>query len=78
MPIFFGGGIFDYIKLEKAFMGFISFCVILSAVYIFNDLYDIEKDRKHPTKKSRPLASGKISKRSAIIMLLFCIICAIA
>lgn len=41
--------------------GFALFCLISSAVYIFNDLADIEADRQHPEKKNRPLPSGKLS-----------------
>ncbi len=41
------------------------FSLIASAVYIFNDLADLESDRQHPTKKLRPIASGKLSIRAA-------------
>ncbi len=45
--------------------GFALFCLISSAVYIFNDLADLEADRQHPQKKQRPLPSGKLPTRAA-------------
>lgn len=46
---------------------FCAFSAVASSVYIFNDLIDVESDRKHPTKRKRPLASGAVSIKSAII-----------
>jgi len=46
---------------------FILFCLASSLVYVINDLSDIETDRMHPEKRLRPLASGQLSKRTAII-----------
>lgn len=74
VPIFFGGTFFVPQKLGAAFGGFISFCLISSAVYILNDMCDYEKDRKHPVKCNRPLASGKISFIAAGIYLAVCLI----
>ena len=47
--------------------GFALFCLISSAVYIFNDLADVEADREHPEKKHRPIASGKLPVSAAWI-----------
>jgi 4-hydroxybenzoate polyprenyltransferase len=46
---------------------FVLFCAISSAVYIVNDLVDIQKDRQHPSKRSRPLASGALNPRLALV-----------
>lgn len=48
-----------------AFYAFLCFCITSSAVYIFNDICDMEKDRNHPRKKERPLAAEIISRREA-------------
>jgi 4-hydroxybenzoate polyprenyltransferase len=45
----------------------ISFCFVSSAVYVFNDLLDRDLDAKHPIKKSRPIAAGRVSKGSAVV-----------
>jgi 4-hydroxybenzoate polyprenyltransferase len=46
---------------------FVAFCLLSSAVYVFNDIVDLEQDRRHPKKCLRPLAAGKVSRTSAII-----------
>jgi 4-hydroxybenzoate polyprenyltransferase len=48
-------------SLILAGLSFVAFCAMASAVYVFNDIIDVESDRQHPVKKSRPLASGAIS-----------------
>tara|TARA_B100001250_G_scaffold224025_1_gene192115 strand:+ start:1180 stop:2040 length:861 start_codon:yes stop_codon:yes gene_type:complete len=49
---------------------FIGFSFLVSSTYIFNDLIDVESDRNHPVKKNRPLASGEITKETAIMLML--------
>lgn len=65
VPCFFAEEIFNLNMMLDAFEGFVIFSITASAVYIINDLFDIEKDRLHPTKKLRPLASGLVSCKKA-------------
>jgi decaprenyl-phosphate phosphoribosyltransferase len=69
LPLFFGIKITQPDLFLKATLCFALFSLMASAVYIFNDLKDIKEDRAHPKKKSRPLASGRISKSSALIIM---------
>jgi 4-hydroxybenzoate polyprenyltransferase len=56
--------------LTNTFLAALLFCLASSATYIVNDIYDVELDRQHPRKsKSRPLASGIVSKNSALVLL---------
>lgn len=70
MPLFFGGKIINVDLLRNAILGFIAFSWTASFVYVFNDLKDIEEDKKHPKKKSRPIASGEISQKEASMLLI--------
>ncbi len=67
-PLFFSGQFAEQNKLLNSTIGFLLFCITASSIYILNDIIDVEKDRLHPEKKSRPLASGAISKSSARIL----------
>jgi len=59
-PLIFEGAFFVPEKLYLIILGFIIFSVVTSAIYIINDVIDIEKDRAHPYKKRRAIAAGKI------------------
>ena len=48
-------------NLVLALVAFVSFCFAASGIYIWNDLLDVEADRRHPTKRTRPIASGQLS-----------------
>lgn len=75
------GQFFEGEKLTNGIIAFISFCLVSSAVYIINDIRDVEKDRLHPTKCNRPIASGIISVKSAwglaFVLLGIAIVCCI-
>jgi 4-hydroxybenzoate polyprenyltransferase len=58
-PIF--GGAWSLDLLAHALLLFVAFSLMASSVYVFNDIVDVEADRAHPTKRLRPIASGKIS-----------------
>ena len=58
---------FQFSKLIflNSIYGFISFCLISSAIYLFNDIRDISRDKLHPHKRFRPIARGELSKSFA-------------
>ncbi len=70
MPLFFHGEIFNQSLFLKSFWAFFGFSLLASAIYIFNDLRDLEEDRLHPEKQFRAIASGKISEKAAQIIAL--------
>jgi 4-hydroxybenzoate polyprenyltransferase len=58
--LLFDKKVFDWPSVFRAGGAFALFCLVASGVYLVNDLLDIERDRQHPTKKNRPLASGRL------------------
>lgn len=69
VPLLFSQHFFHKDYLLTVLSGAFLFSLVTSIVYIINDIIDIEADRAHPTKKNRPLASGKISVKKALLVL---------
>jgi 4-hydroxybenzoate polyprenyltransferase len=72
----FAQRLFNLIAFERTLLAFITFCLASSSIYLLNDLIDIEKDRLHPVKRKRPLASGRLPATWAVVgigmLLLMC------
>lgn len=62
------GQLFDLSKLTAGIAGFVAFCMVSSVVYIINDIRDVEKDRRHPTKCRRPIAAGTVPVKGAWVL----------
>jgi decaprenyl-phosphate phosphoribosyltransferase len=67
-PLFFAKDLFEPRLLFRALGSVSVFCVLAGAVYTINDIADAEADRKHPLKRFRPIASGRISVSSARVL----------
>jgi len=64
-PLIFAAKLLDVPSLILGIAAFAVFCLVSSGVYAFNDVFDREQDRNHPTKKNRPVASGEIGVLTA-------------
>ncbi len=71
----FAQKLFVLASFERATLAFAAFCMASSAIYLLNDLFDLENDRQHPVKRLRPLASGNLPVSWAIVTIgvLLCI-----
>lgn len=67
VPLLFSQHLFNLNYFLDTLSAFCLFCLASSAIYVINDIVDIESDRAHPVKKNRPLPSGHISIQAAII-----------
>ena len=70
--LLFGHAWHDAAKVQPALAAFAAFCLLSSAVYVFNDLMDREQDRLHPRKAKRPLASGTVGVPAALALIVVC------
>lgn len=69
-PLFFSGNFTHITQLKEVSIVFVIFCLTASSIYIINDLVDLEDDRKHPIKRNRPIASGKLTINYIYMVLL--------
>ena len=71
-PAFFSNNLLNITYFTQSVLVFISFCLVSSSIYCINDINDADADRNHPKKCKRPIASGKLSKKTAAIIAGFC------
>ncbi|MBW2026950.1 MAG: decaprenyl-phosphate phosphoribosyltransferase [Deltaproteobacteria bacterium] len=67
-PVFFGESLSDFYMLKQAAGAALMFCMVASAGYVFNDWRDREEDRNHPSKRTRPFASGTLNGTDGIFV----------
>ncbi len=66
LAVMFGHKLSQPVALIESAAAFCIFCLLSSSVYLVNDVLDVEKDRQHPTKRTRPIASGRLSSAAAL------------
>ncbi|HJN14323.1 MAG TPA: decaprenyl-phosphate phosphoribosyltransferase [Armatimonadota bacterium] len=76
--ILFAKQLGDPVALANAFIAFATLCLGASACYLVNDIADAERDRKHPDKSGRPIASGRLSPRAAGISAIILMVAAVS
>ncbi|MGH2469557.1 MAG: decaprenyl-phosphate phosphoribosyltransferase [Chloroflexota bacterium] len=67
-PLVFAYDLLSPRLLARVVVAFAAFCLISSSTYVVNDLIDAESDRQHPTKRSRPIASGALGTSRAVVL----------
>lgn len=78
LPLFFNSQLTDVHALTNCIIVFFGFSLVASAIYCFNDIADVEADKTHPTKHTRPIASGAVSKSAGFILMGFCLAAGVA
>jgi 4-hydroxybenzoate polyprenyltransferase len=68
--VLFGHAWDDPLRVHAALVAFAAFCAIASTIYVVNDWFDRERDRLHPTKRLRPIASGLVGGPLALVLAL--------
>ena len=67
IPLFLSQ-IYSLNSIISVIIAFVSFSFLASSIYVINDLFDLDNDRSHPTKKNRPITSGQISIPSSLLI----------
>ncbi|HQO58811.1 MAG TPA: decaprenyl-phosphate phosphoribosyltransferase [Candidatus Omnitrophota bacterium] len=70
LPLIFGSKLFEPQAFLKTLGMSVVFALASSAVYLLNDIYDLEEDKKHPDKCTRPLAAGLMTGRQAVLLIM--------
>jgi 4-hydroxybenzoate polyprenyltransferase len=68
VPLLLGGKFYDAAAWSHAFLGFLALSVLASSTYLINDLWDLGDDRRHWSKRGRPLAAGQLSIGAALVV----------
>jgi prenyltransferase, ubiA family len=72
LPLFFGGELFNGKALLAGAITFLAYSFAASSIYCFNDIHDVDDDRRHPVKRLRPIASGAVSISVAYVLMFIC------
>ncbi len=72
LPLFFGGELFNGKALLAGAITFLAYSFAASSIYCFNDIHDVDDDRRHPVKRLRPIASGAVSASVAYALMFIC------
>jgi 4-hydroxybenzoate polyprenyltransferase len=67
-PLFFSFHYTSFFNWQQTILAALAFAFVSSAIYVMNDIVDVESDKKHPRKKKRPVASGAVSVEMASLM----------
>ena len=67
-PIIFSFEFFNVVSGVRVLAALLSFILLSSCVYVFNDILDVQEDRTHPRKKHRPIAAGRVTVRAALVL----------
>lgn len=78
IPMFFGGSLLAPSDIRASVLTFMAYSLMASSVYCFNDINDVEADRRHPVKCRRPLASGALPLASAWVVMALMLVLAAA